>query len=157
MACWHEIIIKYAHKVMVKPSILERGFRTKHRSTDKDMGVDSMLMSSIDQDLQSRLKNRSKLDIIFDVLVSAVGGVKKTHIMSKANLSSEQMSFYFNSLLSQSLIGESRDMDDNPVYKTTEKGLKFIHCCAQIKSLIPSTSKTAKRAGTELLDPLVFV
>lgn len=115
-----------------------------------------MVMRSVDQEFQSRLKNRSKLDIIFDVLVSAVGGVKKTHIMSKANLSSEQMSFYFNSLLSHSLIGESRDIDNNPVYKTTEKGIRFIHCCAQIKSLIPSSSKAGKTRADQI-DSLIFL
>jgi predicted transcriptional regulator len=99
----------------------------------------------------AKLKNRSKLDIIFDVLVSAVGGVKKTHIMSRANLSSEQMGFYFNSLLSHSLIGESRDMDNNMVYKTTEKGLRFIQCCSQIKTLIPPSSKVNKKQQDNLL------
>ena len=47
---------------------------------------------------QEKIKNRSKLDIIYDILVSATGGVKKTHIMSHANLSSEQMNYYFNTL-----------------------------------------------------------
>lgn len=102
-------------------------------------------------DLADRLKNRSKLDIIYDVLVSAIGGVKKTHIMSRANLSSEQMGFYFTSLLSYSLIGESRDTDDNPVYRTTEKGLKFIECCSQIKTLIPPASKANQRRHENML------
>ncbi|HZA49085.1 MAG TPA: winged helix-turn-helix domain-containing protein, partial [Nitrososphaera sp.] len=53
---------------------------------------------------QDKIKNRSKLDIIYDILVSATGGVKKTHIMSHANLSSEQMNYYFNTLLSHSLL-----------------------------------------------------
>ena len=83
------------------------------------------------------MRNRSKLDIIYDVLVSAVSGVKKTHIMSKANLSSEQMAFYFNSLLHHSLIREAKDLDNNSIYRTTEKGLKFLECCSQIKALTP--------------------
>ena len=76
-----------------------------------------------------RLKNRSKLDIIHDILVSAVGGVKKTHIMAKANLSSEQMNFYFNTLLRHSLLDAERDPENN-------KGLRFLRCCSNIKSLI---------------------
>ena len=83
-----------------------------------------------------KLKNRSKLDIIHDILVSAIGGVKKTHIMAKANLSSEQMNFYFNTLLHSSLLDAARDHEDNPVYRTTHKGVTFLHCCANIKSLI---------------------
>lgn len=94
-------------------------------------------------------KNRSKLDIIYDMLVSAANGVKKTHIMSKANLSSEQMAFYFNSLLHHSLIREAKDPDDNPIYTTTEKGMRFLQCCAQIKELTPS--HTAKTSPDQLL------
>jgi predicted transcriptional regulator len=83
-----------------------------------------------------KVKNRSKLDIIYDILVSATGGVKKTHIMSRANLSSEQMNFYFNTLLHHSLLDAEKDSEDNLVYRTTQKGVRFLHCCAQIKSLI---------------------
>lgn len=83
------------------------------------------------------LRNRSKVDIIYDILASAVdGGVKKTHIMYKANLSSEQMKFYFHILLYHSLLTSSKDSEDNLIYKTTQKGVKFLQCCIQIKSLI---------------------
>lgn len=88
-----------------------------------------------------KIKNRSKLDIIYDILVSATGGVKKTHIMSRANLSSEQMNFYFNTLLHHSLLDAGKDSEDNPVYMTTHKGVRFLHCCAQIKSLISPVAK----------------
>ena len=82
------------------------------------------------------IKNRSKLDIIYDILVSATGGVKKTHIMSRANLSSQQMNFYFDTLLYHSLLDADKDSEDNQIYRTTHKGVKFLHCCAQIKLLI---------------------
>jgi predicted transcriptional regulator len=85
---------------------------------------------------QEKVKNRSKLDIIYDILVSATGGVKKTHIMSRANLSSEQMNFYFNTLLHHSLLDAEKGPDNNLVYRTTQKGIRFIHCCAEIKLLI---------------------
>ena len=98
---------------------------------------------------QEKIKNRSKLDIIYDILVSATGGVKKTHIMSRANLSSEQMNFYFNTLLHHSLLDAEKDHDNNLVYKTTQKGVKFLHCCAQIKSLIAPMMKV--RMQGELL------
>ncbi len=84
------------------------------------------------------------------MLASAASGVKKTHIMSKANLSSEQMAFYFNSLLHHSLIREAKDLDNNPIYRTTEKGIKFLQCCAQIKELTPSVT------GTPSHDQLLF-
>jgi predicted transcriptional regulator len=86
-----------------------------------------------------KIKNRSKLDIIYDILVSATGGVKKTHIMSHANLSSEQMNYYFNTLLSHSLLNAEKD-------STTHKGVRFLHCCAQIKSLIAPVAKVRMRS-----------
>ena len=94
---------------------------------------------------QEKIKNRSKLDIIYDILVSATGGVKKTHIMSHANLSSEQMNYYFNTLLSHSLLNAEKDSDNNLIYKTTHKGVRFLHCCAQIKSLIAPVAKVRMR------------
>ena len=98
---------------------------------------------------EEKIKNRSKLDIIYDVLASATGGVKKTHIMSRANLSSEQMNYYFNTLLHHSLLNAERDSENNSVYKTTQKGIRFLHCCAQIKSLIAPIVKV--RMQGELL------
>ncbi len=95
---------------------------------------------------RDKIKNRSKLDIIYDILVSATGGVKKTHIMSYANLSSEQMNYYFNTLLSHSLLNAEKDSDDKLVYKTTHKGVRFLHCCAQIKSLIAPVAKVRMRS-----------
>jgi predicted transcriptional regulator len=96
-----------------------------------------------------KVRNRSKLDIIYDILASATGGVKKTHIMSRANLSSEQMNFYFNTLLHHSLLDAEKDSENNLVYRTTQKGIKFLHCCAQIKSLIAPMVKV--RMQGELL------
>ena len=103
---------------------------------------------------KSELKNRSKVDIIYDILASAVdGGVKKTHIMYRANLSSEQMKFYFHTLVSHSLLTTDKDSEDNSIYKTTQKGFKFLQCCIQIKSLIsqPSNEKIYGKATTSVL------
>jgi predicted transcriptional regulator len=98
---------------------------------------------------EEKIKNRSKLDIIYDILVSATGGVKKTHVMSRANLSSEQMNYYFNTLLHHSLLDAEKDSENNLVYRTTQKGVRFLHCCAQIKSLIAPMVKV--RMQGELL------
>ncbi|HET7390707.1 MAG TPA: winged helix-turn-helix domain-containing protein [Nitrososphaeraceae archaeon] len=103
---------------------------------------------------RTELKNRSKVDIIYDILASAVdGGVKKTHIMYKANLSSEQMKFYFHTLVSHSLLTTDKDSQDNSIYKTSQKGVKFLQCCVQIKSLIsqPANERVYGEATTSLL------
>jgi predicted transcriptional regulator len=98
---------------------------------------------------KATLKNRSKVDIIYDILASAIdGGVKKTHIMYRANLSSEQMKFYFHTLLSESLLTTDKDSEDNFIYRTSPKGVKFLQCCIQIKSLIcqPIDQRTSYEA-----------
>jgi predicted transcriptional regulator len=103
--------------------------------------------------MNNELKNRNKVDIIYDILASAVdGGVKKTHIMYRANLSSEQMKFYFHTLVSHSLLSTDKDSEDNSIYKTTQKGFKFLQCCIQIKSLIsqPANEKICGKARTSL-------
>ena len=82
-------------------------------------------------------RHRSKVDIVYDILVSAMGsGAKKTHILYKANISSTQVETYFSALLAHNLLERTLDIDDNNVYRTTGKGMKFIECCEEMRSLI---------------------
>ena len=82
-------------------------------------------------------RHRSKVDIVYDILVSATGaGAKKTHILYKANISSTQVENYFSALLAHNLIEHAADIEGNKVFRTTEKGLRFISCCEEIRSLI---------------------
>jgi predicted transcriptional regulator len=82
-------------------------------------------------------RHRSKVDIVYDILVSALGaGSKKTHILYKANISSTQVENYFSALLAHNLVEHSDDIDGNKIYRTTERGMRFIECCDEIRSLI---------------------
>jgi predicted transcriptional regulator len=82
-------------------------------------------------------RHRSKVDIVYDIRVSATGaGAKKTYILYKANISSTQLESYFSALLAYNLLERVSDLDGNSVYRTTEKGMKFIACCEEIRSLI---------------------
>jgi predicted transcriptional regulator len=82
-------------------------------------------------------RHRSKVDIVYDILVSAMGaGAKKTHILYRANISSTQVESYFSALLAHNLLEKSLDLDGNNIFRTTEKGTKFIGCCEEIRSLI---------------------
>jgi predicted transcriptional regulator len=82
-------------------------------------------------------RHRSKVDIVYDILISAMGaGAKKTHILYKANISSTQVEIYFSALLAHNLLESAVDMDGNGIYRTTEKGLKFVRCCDELRSLI---------------------
>jgi predicted transcriptional regulator len=66
--------------------------------------------------------------------------------MARAILSSEQMNFYFTTLLNHSLLDVQRDNDNNQIYRTTHKGIRFLQCCVNIKSLI-SPSVPPKVSG----------
>ena len=82
-------------------------------------------------------RHRSKVDIVYDILVSAMGGgAKKTHILYRANISSTQVENYFSALLAHNLLEKAYDLDGNNIYRTTERGMKFIECCEEIRSLI---------------------
>ena len=82
-------------------------------------------------------RHRSKVDIVYDILVSALGtGAKKTHILYKANISSTQVESYFSALLAHNLLEHRHDADGHNIYRTTETGRKFISCCDEIRSMI---------------------
>lgn len=82
-------------------------------------------------------RHRSKVDIVYDILISAMGaGAKKTHILYKANISSTQVENYFSALLAHNLLERTTDIDDNNIFRTTERGMRFIDCCEEIRSLI---------------------
>src|SRR5262245_14931964 len=82
-------------------------------------------------------RHRSKVDIVYDILVSAMGaGAKKTHILYRANISSTQVENYFSALLAHNLIERAVDRDGNNVFRSTEKGMRFIGLCDELRSLI---------------------
>jgi predicted transcriptional regulator len=72
-----------------------------------------------------RKNNRGKIQIMGDVLALATSGIKKTHIMYKANLSYEQVYLYLEELIGKRLVAQ--DVSANGVvYRTTEKGREFL-------------------------------
>lgn len=90
-----------------------------------------------DSQQQKTERHRSKVDIVYDILVSAMGaGAKKTHILYKANISSTQVESYFSALLAHNLLARAQDVEGSNIYRTTEKGRKFVECCDELRSLI---------------------
>ena len=71
--------------------------------------------------MPERKNNRGRIQIMGDVLALATSGIKKTHIMYKANLSYEQVHLYLSELTSKRLIAQ-----DGVVYNTTDKGREFL-------------------------------
>ena len=83
--------------------------------------IDSEMMVT-----SERKNNRGKIQIMGDVLALATSGIKKTHIMYRANLSYEQMHLYLGELIGKRLITQDVSPKDGVVYRTTEKGREFL-------------------------------
>jgi predicted transcriptional regulator len=60
-----------------------------------------------------------------DVLSLATSGIRKTHIMYKANLSYEQVYLYLQELIRKRLVAQDVS-PDGVLYRTTEKGREFL-------------------------------
>jgi predicted transcriptional regulator len=90
--------------------------------------------------MSERKNNRGKIEIMADVLALSTAGIKKTHIMYRANLSYEQILHYLNQLLTKGLIAQDVS-DGSLVYRTTEKGREFLICYSRITELITEYEK----------------
>ena len=60
-----------------------------------------------------------------DVLALATSGIKKTHVMYKANLSYEQVHLYLSELIGKKLLSQDVSQD-GVLYRTTDKGREFL-------------------------------
>ncbi len=85
--------------------------------------------------MSERKNNRGKIEIMADVLSLSTAGIKKTHIMYRANLSYEQILHYLNQLLGKGLIAQAV-AEGTFVYRTTEKGREFLACYSRMSELI---------------------
>jgi predicted transcriptional regulator len=72
-----------------------------------------------------RKNNRGKIQIMGDVLALGTSGIRKTHIMYRANLSYEQVHLYLGELIEKRLIAQDVS-PDGVIYRTTEKGREFL-------------------------------
>jgi len=87
---------------------------------------------------QSSSSHRGRLDIIADILGASFGGVRKTYLMYRCNLSFKQLKFYLEFLLHKKLLQiVSDNKTSNPgLFKTTGKGKKFLEAYKGLKSLM---------------------
>ncbi|MGI0037799.1 MAG: winged helix-turn-helix domain-containing protein [Nitrososphaera sp.] len=78
------------------------------------------------------MKKRSSLDIISTILEAANGGIGKTRLLEKANLTTSQFSKYSTLLVSKKLLTETIE-GSRQAYKTTELGLQYVALYGAIK------------------------
>jgi predicted transcriptional regulator len=80
--------------------------------------------------------NRSTLDIASDVLKAANGGASKIKIMYGAFLCYKQMKEYVNFLTEKGLLVIDNKDGEAQVFKTTEKGLRFLEIHNRLDEMI---------------------
>ena len=82
--------------------------------------------------------NRSRTEIVSNILDAANGRTSKTKIMYIAFLSYNQLNEYVSILIENNLI---EYLDGTQTYKTTEKGLNYLKMHNEIGELLQSTTK----------------
>ena len=83
------------------------------------------------------MANRSRTEIVCNILDAANGGATKTKIMYKAFLSYAQLKEYLSVLIENNLL---EYLDGIHKFKTTEKGLNFLKMHNAIEELLQTTT-----------------
>jgi len=90
------------------------------------------------KDRSATLLRRSKIDIIVNILATALEGTVKTNIMYKTNLGFAQVSQYLRYLLDLECL-QVVDRDGRTTYKTTPKGVVVLQGYREIGHLLSET------------------
>src|ERR671919_1644439 len=104
--------------------------------------------------MQDRKNNRGKIQIMGDVLALATSGIKKTHIMYRANLSYEQVHIYLGELIGKRLISQDVSSSDGVIYRTTEKGREFLLHYTRLVEFLEG-EKAKQESEVELSSPYI--
>ncbi len=87
------------------------------------------------------MKNRSRMEILYDIISAAKCPVKKTNLMYKSNLSFKQLELYLGFLVEQGLI-ETKPEDDGHgrIYGATSKGFEFIRIFEDLQGYLTTSN-----------------
>jgi len=88
-------------------------------------------------------KRRDKLYIIAEILEIATEGTLKTQIMYRANLSFTQLKDYLKFMLEINLL-EKVMRNEKGMYRTTEKGVNFLHRYREITEFLKTENENSK-------------
>jgi len=106
------------------------------------------MITSADEEVARR---RDRHDIIVEILKTALNGKVKTHIMYKARLSYAQLNEYLPRLVENGFLENlkiTRKKDQKKIFKTTQKGIKFIESFENMRSLwSPTDNSSEERAS----------
>jgi len=102
---------------------------------------------------ENRRKRRDRLYIIAEILDIAKDGTLKTQIMYKANLSFSQLNDYLNFLVNLNFL-EAKEINKRIVYKTTDKGLRYLDNYKEILQLLKNTKNDVKKLSISWINNL---
>lgn len=82
--------------------------------------------------------HRGNFDIIADILDASHGGVKKTYLMYRCNLSFKQLKNYSHFLLDSGLLHTvtMKERSDDRLFELTPKGKEFLRAYRGLKDLM---------------------
>lgn len=83
-------------------------------------------------------RRRSRLEVVADILTEALNGANKTRIMYRANLNFLRFHRYFSELLDKELIVGENTSDGRVVYRTTDRGRRFLKLISNAEEIISS-------------------
>ena len=83
-------------------------------------------------------RRRSHLEIVADILTEALNGANKTRIIYRANLNFRRFHRYFSELLDNGLVVMENASDGGVVYRTTDKGRRFLKIINSAEEIISS-------------------
>jgi predicted transcriptional regulator len=84
------------------------------------------------------VRNRSRSDIVAEILDITLGGAAKTRIMQGAYLSFTQLKEYLTLLTDSGLLDYS---EEERVYRTTQRGEYFLKVCGELGRMITIIEK----------------
>lgn len=94
-------------------------------------------------------RHRDRLSIIAEFLDLAKDGTLKTRIMYQANLSYAQLSDYLPLLINMNLL-EAVKTPHRVIYKTTEKGLRYLQSHREIRELLTEEKENNVKDASSL-------
>jgi predicted transcriptional regulator len=98
-----------------------------------------------------RFKNRSRIEIVANMLDITRNGALKTHLMYRANLSYMVVTQYLGFLEASGLI-EEVIAEDEPkrFYKTTAKGFQYMEVYQSLQNIAGIESKNGTRTSADI-------
>ena len=86
---------------------------------------------------QKPTANRTRVEILANILQVASNRTLKTHIMYRANLSHRQLEKYLSFLEANGMLEHVLDEDEVTKYRVTQKGIDFLKDYERLSNYLP--------------------